>query len=75
MIESTGGLLAAACGAERTHLVVALLQGLLRKAFPAFGPVDALRCLQCDVKIATFNREIEACVFVLDEVQRDLPTS
>ena len=62
------------CGVEPTHLVVALLQGLLRKAFPAFGPVDALRCLQCDVKIATFNREIEACVFVLDEVQRDLPT-
>ena len=75
MIESTGGLLWAACGAERTHLVVALLQGLLRKAFPAFGPVDALRCLQCDVEIATFDCKAEARVFVLDKVQRDLPMS
>ena len=63
------------CGVEPTHLVVALLQGLLRKAFPAFGPVDALRCLQCDVEIATFDCKVEARAFFLDKVHRDLSIS
>ena len=54
------------------HLVVALLEGLLRKTLPAVRPVDGPGGLQSHIKITAFNREIEARVLVLDEVQRDL---
>lgn len=55
-----------------THLVVALLQGLLRESLPALGPVNGLSGLQRDIQVTTFDRKIETRVFVLDEVQRDL---
>ncbi len=55
-----------------THLVVALLQGLLRKTFPALRSVNTLGRLESDVEITTLYRKVEAGVFILHEVQRDL---
>ena len=52
--------------------MVSLLQGLLRQTFPALRSVDTLRSLKSDIEIAALDRKVEARVFILDEVQRDL---
>lgn len=52
--------------------MVSLLQGLLRQAFPTLRSVDTLRSLQSHIEIAALDRKVEARVFILDEVQRDL---
>ena len=50
------------------YLVVSLLESLLSKSLPTFGTVDSTSCLECNIQIATFDRQVEPCSLVLDEV-------
>lgn len=56
-------------------LVVALLESLLGKAFPALRSVNDSRSFQRDVKISAFDSQIEASVFILHEMQGNLRRS
>lgn len=52
--------------------MITLLEGLLRKTLPTVGPVNRLSGLQSHIEVTALDRKIEARVFVLDKVQRDL---
>ena len=53
--------------------MIALLEGLLRKALPTVWAVNRLGGLQSHIEVTALDRKIEARVFVLDKVQRNLP--
>ena len=52
--------------------MVSLLERLLCQPVPALQSIDALRRLQCNIKVATFNSKVEPCILILNEVKRDL---
>lgn len=52
--------------------MIALLEGLLRKALPTVWAVNRLGGLQSHIEVTALDRKIEARVFVLDKVQRNL---
>lgn len=52
--------------------MVSLLERLLCQPVPALRSIDALRRLQCDIKVATFNSKVEPRILILNEVKRDL---
>ena len=54
------------------HLVVTLLESLLRKTLPALRPVNRLRSIQRHVQITALDSQIEASIFVLHEMQSNL---
>ena len=55
-----------------THLVVALLESLLRETFPALRSIDGLRSLESDVEVTALNGEVEPGIFVLHKVKGNL---
>ena len=54
------------------HLVVTLLESLLRKTLPALRPVNSLRSIQRHVQVTALDSQIEASIFVLHEMQSNL---
>ena len=54
------------------HLVVTLLESLLRKTLPALRPVNSLRSIQRHVQITALDSQIEASIFVLYEMKSNL---
>jgi hypothetical protein len=57
--------------AYQCHLVVALLECLLRQTVPALFAIERLGHLKSDVHVPAFNRQVETHVLVLDEVKSD----
>lgn len=52
--------------------MIALLQGLLSQALPALFSVNRTCGIQSDFEISAFNSQVEASVFVLDEIKSNL---
>jgi meiotically up-regulated gene 157 (Mug157) protein len=52
--------------------MIALFECLLCESIPAFWAIDSSSHLHCYIEVATFNGEIEAGIFILDKMQRNL---
>lgn len=63
--EKTDELLAAN---SKSHLVVALLEGLLSQARPGLFSVDGFGHLERHIEVAAFDGKIESRGLVLDEM-------
>lgn len=55
-----------------THLVIALLQRLLRQPLPALRSINRLRGFHRHVQVTALNRQLESRIRVLDKVQSNL---
>ena len=55
-----------------TDLVVALLQTLFRKPFPAFWAINLFGHVQRHIQVSTFDRQVEPHILVLNEMQGNL---
>lgn len=53
-------------------LMVPLFESLLSQTFPALRSINCTGSLKGNIKISTFNGEVKASVFVLNEMQRNL---
>lgn len=57
------------------HLMIALGEGLVAQTGPELWPVDLLSHFNCHVQIAALERQLEPCLWILDELEGDLEGS